>query len=117
MLTELVKALNDKKAILERELAAIQEKQALAGAGQEQLAQDAEEVKRRIALINEQSIKEYMALWQSFTPAKPLLCPYCFVFHKKQSTLKPFSRVDEVEHIKCTVCQETFEIPIELLYA
>ena len=116
MFAELVKALDEKKSALERELAAIHEKDpSQTGAGQ--LAQDAVENERRLALINEQSIKEYKALWQSFTPPGPFPCPFCYVFHKKISPLKPLPRVEDVEPVKCTVCGETFEIPVELLYA
>ena len=117
MFTELVKALGDKKAALERELAAIHEHQALSQTGAGQLAQEAGENECWLALINEQSIKEYKALWQSFTPPGPFPCPSCFVFHKKISPLKPLPRVEDKEPVKCTVCGETFEIPIELLYA
>jgi hypothetical protein len=68
-------------------------------------------------MINGLSIKEYMALWQAFTPPSPFPCPFCYVFDKKISPLKTLPRVDDVESVKCTVCGEMFEIPVELLYA
>lgn len=117
MFAELVKALDEKKSALELELAAIHEKQALSQTGAGQSTQDAGENERRLALINEQSIKEYKALWQSFTPPGPFPCPFCYVFHKQISPLKPLPRVEDVEPVKCTVCGETFEIPVGLLYA
>jgi hypothetical protein len=117
MLAELVKALDEKKSALERELTAIHEKQALSQTGAGQSARDTGEKERRLVLINEQSIKEYKALWQSFTPPGPFPCPFCYVFHKKISPLKPLSRVEDMEPVTCTVCGETFEIPVELLYA
>lgn len=117
MFAELVKALDEKKTALERELLAIREIQALSQTGAAQSARDAGENERRLALINEQSIKEYKALWQSFTPPGPFPCPFCYVFHKKISSLKPLPRLEDVEPVKCTVCGEIFEIPVELLYA
>jgi hypothetical protein len=117
MFAELVKALDEKKLALERELADIHGKEALSQSGAGQSCQDAEENESRLALINEQSIKEYKALWQSFTPPGPFPCPFCYVFHRKISPLKPLPRVEDVEPVKCTVCGETFEIPVELLYA
>jgi hypothetical protein len=116
MFAELVKALDEKKTALERELAANHGKEVSpSGAGQS--AEDAGENERRLALINEQSIKEYKTLWQSFTPPGPFPCPFCYVFHKKISPLKPLPRVEDVEPVKCTICGEIFEIPVELLYA
>ena len=117
MFAELVKALDEKKSALERELAAIQDTEALSQSGIDQSAGNAGENERRLALINEQSIKEYKALWQSFTPPGPFPCPFCYVFHKKISPLKPLPRMEDVEPVKCTICGETFEIPVELLYA
>jgi hypothetical protein len=117
MFAELVKALDEKKTALERELAAFREEQALTQTGSGQSAGNAGENERRLALINEQSIKEYKALWQSFTPPGPFPCPFCYVFHKKISPLKPLPRLEDVEPVQCTVCGETFVIPVELLYA
>ena len=117
MLTELVKALEDKKAVLERELVAIQEKQTMLQADMEKLAQAASEKERELGLISEQSTKKYKVLWRSYTPPNPFPCPFCFVFHKKISPLEPLARVDDVAPFQCKVCEETFEIPIELLYA
>lgn len=117
MLTELVKALDDKKTALERELVAIQEKRSVLQAEQEKLAREAGEKERELALINEQSIKKYKVLWRSYTPPNPFPCPLCFVFHKKISPLEPLTRVDDLEPFQCKVCKETFEIPVELLYA
>jgi hypothetical protein len=75
------------------------------------------EKERRFTKINGLSIKEYMALWQSFIPPSPFPCPFCYVFDKKISPLKTLPRVDDLESVKCTVCGEIFEIPVELLYA
>ncbi len=108
MLTELLKALEEKKSDLERDLA---EK-----AGGEGVAESRDK-ERRLAAISEESIKAYTALWQSFTPPSPFPCPFCYVFDGKVSPLKPLPRVEDVEPVRCTVCGETFEIPIELLYA
>jgi len=115
MLAELVKALDEKKSVLERELAAIRAEQSRNGNAR--YARESMEKERRVALINDQSIKEYKALWQTFTPPNPFPCPFCFVFEKKVSPLKPLLRVEDVEPVRCTVCGETFEIPVELLYA
>ncbi len=109
MLTELVKALEEKKATLGRELAEQQAK----SAGTESLR----EIERRLIAINDQAINEYKALWQSFTPGTPFPCPVCFVFEKKVSPLKPLPRKDDVEPFTCPSCRETFNIPVELLYA
>jgi hypothetical protein len=117
MLTELVKALEEKKATLRREFAELHAKQAQLQGGDMQLAREIGEKERLLALITEGSIKEYKALWQSFTPGSPFPCPSCFVFQKKISPLKPLPREDEVEPLTCTVCNESFRIPIELLYA
>ena len=116
MLTELVKAIEVKKQTLERELAAIHDN-TTGQIGEEQLTRYIREKERCLALINEQSIKEYMALWQSFTPPSPFPCPFCYLFQKKIAPLKPLPRMEDVEPVKCTVCGETFEIPVELLYA
>ncbi len=107
MLAELLKALDEKKSALELELAAMREEAIQGGLEKE----------RRLATINEQSIKEYKALWQTFSPPSSFPCPFCFVFDKKVSPLKPLPRVEDVEPVRCTVCGETFEIPVELLYA
>jgi hypothetical protein len=117
MLTELVKALEDKKSVLERELVAIQEKQALLEAEREKLAREAGEKERALAAISEQSIKKYKVLWRSYTPPNPFPCPFCFVVQKKISPLEPHQRLDDVAPFQCKVCGETFEIPVELLYA
>ncbi len=117
MLTELVKALEDRKATLQRELIAIQEKQAILQAEQEKLAGEAGEKERELAAINEQSIKKYKVLWRSYTPPNPFPCPVCFVFHKKVSPLEPLARQNDMAPFQCRVCNETFEIPVELLYA
>ena len=105
MLAELVKVLEEKKATLEKELATLQEKRS---------ARDAGELERRIALINAQTIKGYRVLWKSFMPPNPFPCPFCFVFHKKVSPLKPLSLIGDMEPFKCPECKETFEIPVEL---
>jgi rubrerythrin len=105
MLAELVKVLEEKKAALESEQAALQEKQP---------GRDAEELQRRISLINDQTIKGYKILWKTFTPPNPFPCPFCFVFHRKVSPLKPQSLVGDMEPFKCPECKETFEIPVEL---
>ena len=105
MLTELVKVLEEKKAALVNELAALQEKQP---------ARDAGELERRISLINAQTIKGYKVLWQTFTPPNPFPCPFCFVFNKKVSPLKPMSLVGDMEPFTCPECKEKFEIPVEL---
>jgi len=117
MLTELVNAIEEKKQTLERELAALHDKNTTGQIAEEQLTRETREKERCLALINEQSIKEYMALWQSFTPPSPFPCPFCYLFQKKTSPLKPLPRMEDVEPVKCTVCGETFEIPVELLYA
>ncbi len=117
MLTELVKALEDRKATLQRELVAIREKQAVLQAEQEKLAREAGEKEHELAAINEQSIKKYKVLWRSYTPPNPFPCPVCFVLHKKVSPLEPLARLDDTAPFQCRVCNETFEIPVELLYA
>ena len=117
MLTELVKALEERKAALGREFAELYAKQTLLQGGDEKLTRELREKEQLLALINEESIKEYKALWQSFTPGNPFPCPSCFVFRKRISPLKPLPREDEVEPLTCTVCNETFKIPVELLYA
>ena len=105
MLAELVKVLEEKKATLTRELAELKEKQPGRNAG---------ELEGRIALINDQTIKGYKVLWKTFMPPNPFPCPFCFVFHKKVSPLKPQSLVGDLEPFKCPECKETFEIPVEL---
>jgi hypothetical protein len=117
MLTELVKALEEKKATLQRELVAIQERQTLLQAEQEKLSRESGEKERELAAINEQSIKKYKVLWRSYTPPNPFPCPVCFVFRKKISPLEPLARLDDTAPFQCKVCNETFEIPVELLYA
>ena len=117
MLTELVKVLEDKKTDLEATLAAIHEKQAALRVELQALDQVAAEKEHQLASITSKSIKEYKTIWRSYTPPNPFPCPLCFVFHKKLSPLEPLSRVDDVEAIKCKVCRESFDIPIELLYA
>ncbi|HEY6872508.1 MAG TPA: hypothetical protein VI298_07285 [Geobacteraceae bacterium] len=117
MLTELVKALEDKKTTLQREIVAIQEKQTLLQAEQEKLSREAGEKERELAAINEQAIKKYKILWRSYTPPNPFPCPVCFAFHKKISPLEPMARVEDTVTYQCKVCKETFEIPVELLYA
>jgi hypothetical protein len=113
MLTELVKALEEKKAALEKELGKYETREN----NGKQTDSNFREKERRLNMINGLSIKEYMALWQSFTPPSPFPCPFCYVFDKKISPLKTLPRVDDVESVKCTVCGELFEIPVELLYA
>jgi hypothetical protein len=117
MLSELVKALEEKKSALEHELITIHGKESIGQTGTEQANEVIGEKERLIALINEQSIKEYRALWQSFTPPSQFPCPFCYVFQKKISPLKPLPRMEDVEPVRCTVCGESFVIPVELLYA
>jgi hypothetical protein len=113
MLTELVKALEEKKTALEMELEKYSASESI-GEGTDPSILEKE---RRLATISGLSIKEYMALWQSFIPPSPFPCPFCYVFDKKISPLKTLPRVDDLESVKCTVCGEIFEIPVELLYA
>ncbi len=113
MLTELVKALEDRKTALEQELAAVRAAANEAGIPSPENA----EKKRRLAAITAESIRTYKTIWQSFTPPNPFPCPFCYVFDGKISPLKPLHRVEDVEPVRCTVCGETFEIPVELLYA
>ena len=117
MLKELVKALEEKKVALEKEIAAIHEELTVTQAEDERLARENREKEHRLALINDQSVREYKALWHSYTPGNPFPCPFCFVFDKKTAHLKPLPRTDDVEPLKCSACGETFKIPIELLYA
>ena len=106
MLTELVKALEMKKAILAKELEDVSRP-----------AGDKDLLSRRLSKINDASIKEYMALWQSFTPPGSFPCPFCYVFEGKFSPLKAHPRFEDVEPLRCDQCGETIEIPVELLYA
>ncbi len=117
MLRELVKALEERKSTLEREVAVIHEKQKSAQGEGEKLAREAREKERLLASINEESIKEYKALWQSFAPPSPFPCPFCYLYEKKIATLALLPRVEDTEQFRCTTCGETFEIPVELLYA
>lgn len=105
MLTELVRVLEEKKAALERERAELQEQQP---------GRDTGALEQRIAMINEQTIKGYKVLWKTFMPPNPFPCPFCFVFHKKVSPLKPQSLVGDMEPFTCPECKEKFEIPVEL---
>ena len=47
-------------------------------------------------------------------PPNPFPCPFCYVFHKKVSPLKPQSLVGDMEPFTCPECKEKFEIPVEL---
>jgi hypothetical protein len=117
MLTELVKVLEDKKIVLETELAMLHERQAILRAELEKLDQETGDKEHQLASISEHSIKEYKVIWKTYTPPNPFPCPLCFVFHKKLSPLEPLSQVDDVGPVKCKICQAVFDIPIELLYA
>jgi len=107
MLMELVKALEMKRASLEKEL----------GKRKDESKDIFVATERKMAAINDRSIKAYKALWQSFTPPGPFPCPFCYVFGGEISPLKTLPRMEDVEPVRCTVCGETFEIPVELLYA
>jgi hypothetical protein len=106
MVNELVRALEARKALLEKEL----EMLTLAGEGKP----ETDNLADRLYRINSRSIKEYRALWSTFTPPAPFPCPFCFVFEKKTSPLKTLPRVEDVEPLICNECGETFEIPVEL---
>lgn len=110
MLTELLKAVEIKKANLEKDLVG-------RNAGKKDSESNAGESERRLAAINDRSLKEYKALWLSFTPPGPFPCPLCWLFDRKVSPLKTLPRVEDVEPLRCPECGETFEIPVELLYA
>jgi transcription elongation factor Elf1 len=56
-------------------------------------------------------------MWLSFTPPGPFPCPFCYLYERKVSPLKPLPRMEDVEPVRCSECGETFEIPVELLYA
>lgn len=117
MLTELVKALEERQTALGGELAELRAKQAQTQEVDELLGRKLREKERLLAMITEDSINAYKALWQSFTPGNPFPCPFCYVFQKKISPLKPLPHEDEMEPLACAVCNETFRIPVELLYA
>jgi hypothetical protein len=117
MLTELVKALEEKKTTLEYELITIRSRQSMGQTGTGQASEEIGEKERLLALISDQAIKEYKTLWQAFTPPSQFPCPFCYVFQKKISPLKPLPRMEDVEPVRCTVCGESFVIPVELLYA
>jgi len=110
MLSELVKAVDMKKASLEKELENQKNREGECG-------ENSGKIKRKILAINDHSIREYKALWLSFTPPGPFPCPLCYLFDGKVSDLKTLPRMEDVEPVRCTVCGETFEIPVELLYA
>jgi len=113
MLTELLKAVEMKKTSLEEELENQKGKKLREG----ESPQSAAEIEARLAAINEQSLKEYQAMWLSFTPPGPFPCPFCYLYERKVSPLKPLPRMEDVEPVRCSECGETFEIPVELLYA
>jgi hypothetical protein len=113
MLTELLKAVEMKKTSLEEELENQKGKKLQEG----ESAESAAEIKARLAAINEKSLKEYQAMWLSFTPPGPFPCPFCYLYERKVSPLKPLPRMEDVEPVRCSECGETFEIPVELLYA
>ncbi len=109
MVNELVKALETRKSLLEKEL----EMLILSGEGKP----ETDRLAHRLSLINDRALKDYRALWMEFTPPEPFPCPFCFIFEKKTSPLKTLPRVEDVEPFICPECGETFEIPVELLYA
>jgi hypothetical protein len=113
MLTELLKAVELKKTSLEEELENQKGKKLREG----ESAESAAEIEARLAAINEKSLKEYQAMWLSFTPPGPFPCPFCYLYERKVSPLKPLPRMEDVEPVRCSECGETFEIPVELLYA
>ena len=110
MLRELLKAVEMKKASLEEEQKAEKNREGESG-------QNAGENERRLAAINDQSLRDYKAMWLSFTPPGPFPCPFCYLYDRKVSPLKTLPRMEDVEPLKCPECGETFEIPVELLYA
>jgi hypothetical protein len=105
MLTELVKILEEKKSALENELADIRLKEP---------DRDTKELERRLNLISDHTIKGYKILWKTFMPPNPFPCPFCFVYNKKISPLKPQSLVGDMEPFTCPECKEKFQIPVEL---
>jgi len=109
MLNELVKALELEKISLEKEIENL--------AAEKRGKVEADRLSNRLSMINARSIKEYMALWQTFTPPGPFPCPFCYVFEGEVSPLKTQPRVEDVETVRCDKCGETIEIPVELLYA
>ena len=109
MLTELLKAVEINRASLENELAGKKRE----GESLRNVAEN----ERRLAAINDKSIKEYRTLWLSFTPPGPFPCPFCYLFDRKISSLKNLPRMEDMEPLRCPECVETFEIPVELLYA
>jgi hypothetical protein len=110
MLTELLKAVETRKMSLEKELE--NQKGAVILGGEP--AHSTAEIETRLAAINKQSIKEYQAMWLSFTPPGPFPCPFCYLYERKVSPLKPLPRMEDVEPVRCSECGETFEIPVEL---
>src|SRR6266545_1302779 len=117
MLSELVKVLEEKKAVLETDVSILHERRTLLRAELEKLDKEAGEKERLLASINDQSIKQYKKVWKSYTPPNPFPCPLCFAVHKKLSPLEPLPRKEDVEPFQCKICRESFDIPIELLYA
>lgn len=113
MLTELLKAVEMRKKSLEKEL----ENQKGEKLREGESGQSDGDIDRRLAAINEQSLKEYQAMWLSFTPPGPFPCPICYLYERKVSPLKPLPRMEDMETLRCSECGETFEIPVELLYA
>jgi len=113
MLTELLKAVEINKVALEKEL---EYSKAEKIRGKES-GRNAGKIEQRLAAINDQAIKDYRALWLTFTPPGPFPCPFCFLFDRKVSPLKTLPRMEDMEPLKCPECNETFEIPVELQYA
>jgi hypothetical protein len=110
MLTELLKAVEMRKMSLEKVL----ENQPGVKIVEGESAQSAAEIEARLAAINEKSLREYQAMWLSFTPPGPFPCPFCYLYERKVSPLKPLPRMEDVEPVRCSECGETFEIPVEL---
>jgi hypothetical protein len=110
MLTELLKAVESRKLSLEKEL----ENRTGAKTVEGDSAQSVAEIKGRLAAINKQSMKEYQAMWLSFTPPGPFPCPFCYLYERKVSPLRPLPRMEDVEPVRCSECGETIEIPVEL---
>jgi|ERR1039457_4519008 hypothetical protein len=117
MLSELVKVLEERKFNLGKEVETINGKLVLLQAELDELRKNAHIKESQLAAINDQTIKEYKKVWKSYTPPNPFPCPLCFVFRKKLSPLEPMPRNEDVEPVTCKSCHETFEIPVELLYA
>jgi len=111
LLSELVKIIEEKKIILNGDLASLYKKQAESSVNQKQISDKISAIEAEAASITKERIEKYKTFWHSLSSDHAPPCPLCFVIKGRHSDLQAEPRMTK-EHFRCRECKMWFHIPL-----